>query len=300
MGSGNLASAANSSAFGRSSSATHAGATAIGYQSETDRDNSVSVGNATMQKQIAFVAAGTMDTDAVNLSQLRSVVSAFGGGASISGNSFTAPTFVIQGNSYNNVRSAFDAVDQKLTTIASTPGTNGKSAYEIAQDNGFVGSQTEWLASLKGEKGEQGLQGIQGLQGLNGADGKDGINGVDGKNGIDGLNGKDGINGVDGKNGIDGLNGKDGINGVQGEKGQSAFEIAVNNGFNGTELEWLGSLKGDKGDTGAGESNPYIQVESNTSKQNHRRRQQEQMLLLLVLVQSHRGINLLASGWVIR
>ena len=29
-------------------------------------------------------------------------------------------------------------------------GTAGKSAYEIAVDNGFVGTETEWLESLKG------------------------------------------------------------------------------------------------------------------------------------------------------
>lgn len=32
-------------------------------------------------------------------------------------------------------------------------GSAGKSAYEIAVDNGFVGTETEWLESLKGEKG---------------------------------------------------------------------------------------------------------------------------------------------------
>lgn len=32
-------------------------------------------------------------------------------------------------------------------------------------------------------------------------------------------------------------------------KGLSAYEIAVNNGFEGTEAEWLESLEGDKGDT---------------------------------------------------
>ena len=31
------------------------------------------------------------------------------------------------------------------------PGTNGKSAYEIAVDNGFSGTEAEWLDSLKGE-----------------------------------------------------------------------------------------------------------------------------------------------------
>ncbi|MDR1905614.1 MAG: S1C family serine protease [Clostridiales bacterium] len=33
---------------------------------------------------------------------------------------------------------------------------SGKSAYEIAVDNGFVGSETDWLASLKGLSGSDG------------------------------------------------------------------------------------------------------------------------------------------------
>ena len=36
------------------------------------------------------------------------------------------------------------------------PGEDGKSAYEIAVDNGFDGTEAEWLESLKGEKGEDG------------------------------------------------------------------------------------------------------------------------------------------------
>ena len=35
-------------------------------------------------------------------------------------------------------------------------GVAGKSAYEIAVDNGFVGTETEWLESLKGAKGTNG------------------------------------------------------------------------------------------------------------------------------------------------
>ena len=60
-------------------------------------------------------------------------------------------------------------------------GANGKdsrSAYEIAIENGFVGTVAEWLESLKGR---------------NGIDGKDGLPGKDGKDGADGLPGKDGI-----------------------------------------------------------------------------------------------------------
>lgn len=67
---------------------------------------------------------------------------------------------------------------------------DAKSAYVIALEHGFIGSEDEWLASLKGAKGEQGEQGIPGVQGEKGQNGKDGTNGT---NGIDGTNGKDGI-----------------------------------------------------------------------------------------------------------
>lgn len=39
------------------------------------------------------------------------------------------------------------------------------------------------------------------------------------------------------------------INKLTTLRGYSAYEIAVINGFEGTEEEWLASLKGDKGDT---------------------------------------------------
>ena len=43
--------------------------------------------------------------------------------------------------------------------------TAGKSAYEIAVDNGFVGTETEWLESLKGDKGEPGADGYTPVRG---------------------------------------------------------------------------------------------------------------------------------------
>ena len=92
-----------------------------------------------------------------------------------------------------------------------TNGENGLSAYELAVQNGFTGTLTEWLNSLKG------------------ADGKDG---VDGKDGINGKDGADGKNGTDGKDGL------------------SSYEIALKNGFIGTESEWLESLKGKDGADG--------------------------------------------------
>ena len=33
---------------------------------------------------------------------------------------------------------------------------SGKSAYEIACENGFTGTQSEWLSSLKGANGKDG------------------------------------------------------------------------------------------------------------------------------------------------
>lgn len=41
-----------------------------------------------------------------------------------------------------------------------------------------------------------------------------------------------------------------GEQGEQGEQGKSPYDIAVENGFIGTEVEWLDSLKGEKGDIG--------------------------------------------------
>lgn len=47
------------------------GSVALGRSSVADRANTVSVGSATSQRQIVNVAAGTQDTDAVNLQQLK-------------------------------------------------------------------------------------------------------------------------------------------------------------------------------------------------------------------------------------
>lgn len=55
------------------------------------------------------------------------------------------------------------------------------SAYAIAVDNGYSGTESEWLASLKGEKGEQGEQGIQGEKGEKGDTGAKGDKGEDGE-----------------------------------------------------------------------------------------------------------------------
>lgn len=44
-------------------------------------------------------------------------------------------------------------------TSEGTPGSNGRSAYQIAVDNGFIGTEQEWLDSLEGPPGEPGPAG---------------------------------------------------------------------------------------------------------------------------------------------
>ncbi|MFB7890297.1 hypothetical protein ACFCZ3_19825 [Cellulosimicrobium cellulans] len=46
------------------------------------------------------------------------------------------------------------------------PGPAGKSAYEVAVDEGFVGDVVAWLASLVGPKGDPGATTIDGIEGL--------------------------------------------------------------------------------------------------------------------------------------
>jgi len=64
-------------------------------------------------------------------------------------------------------------------------------------------------------------------------------NGIDGQNGQDGAPGRDGTDGVDGRDGTDGRDGVDGQDGQDGQDGKSAYEIAVEHGYEGTEEEWL-------------------------------------------------------------
>ena len=63
-------------------------------------------------------------------------------------------------------------------------GKDGRSAYEIAIENGFVGTAAEWLESLKGRDGLPGKDGADGLPGKDGTNGKDGKDGRDGKDGV--------------------------------------------------------------------------------------------------------------------
>lgn len=76
-------------------------------------------------------------------------------------------------------------------------GADGLSAYQIAVANGYVGTEAQWLLSLKGDVGPQGPQGPQGIQGIKGDDGATGPVGPQGPQGIQGPAGPAGADGAD-------------------------------------------------------------------------------------------------------
>ena len=96
-------------------------------------------------------------------------------------------------------------IDEKIASVHDgadgKDGVDGASAYEIAVENGYTGTEAEWLTSLKGQKGERGEKGEKGNPG------EQGLQGVPGEKGDPGEPGKDGTNGTDGKNGVDGSDG---------------------------------------------------------------------------------------------
>ena len=200
-------------------------------------------------------------------------------------NGTTTTYEVTNGADGSNGRDGIDGTNGK-DGINGTNGTNGKSAYEIAKDNGFVGSEDDWLDSLKGEKGDNGSNGANGLNGkevvlrvtstmiqwkydtdtewndliplnsLKGKDGKDGINGSNGRDGIDGDNGKE----IELRNNSTYIQWRyigdenwynlievSSLRGVDGENGKSAYELAKDTGYTDTLEKWLESLKGSNG-----------------------------------------------------
>ena len=97
-------------------------------------------------------------------------------------------------------------------------GTDGKSAYQIAVEQGYQGSESDWLSSLKGDKGEKSNTGAKGNPGQDGADGKSAyaiavehgyedseekwLLSLKGEKGDTGERGEKGDAGVDGKDGF--------------------------------------------------------------------------------------------------
>jgi len=126
------------------------------------------------------------------------------------------------------------------------PGEQGPAGAD-----GLQGPQGE--PGPRGPTGAQGPQGIPGEVGPRGERGEKGDRGEigpKGERGEIGPTGPQGPKGEKGEAGNPGPEGKPGINGLNGPTGASAYEIAVANGFDGTESEWLDSLVGPAGKKG--------------------------------------------------
>lgn len=120
-----------------------------------------------------------------------------------------------------------------ISDLSGAQGIQGLSAYQIAVQHGFEGTEAEWLISLKGEKGETGPKGDKGNTGEKGDTGERGPQGLQGERGLQGIQGEQGEQGIQGPVGPKGEKGDQGERGPQGPQGQIGPQ-------------------GPKGDTGSG------------------------------------------------
>ena len=111
-------------------------------------------------------------------------------------------------------------------------GTDGKSAYQIAVEQGYQGSESDWLSSLKGDKGNTGAKGNPGQDG---ADGKSAY-AIAVEHGYEdsedewllSLKGEKGDTGERGEKGDTGLQGERGEKGDAGVAGKDGFSPIAN------------------------------------------------------------------------
>lgn len=103
---------------------------------------------------------------------------------------------------------------EKASTDAANAATNavrqakeagtfdGQSAYALAVQLGYTGSEADWIASLKGAKGDKGDTGAQGPEGATGATGPQGQQGPTGATGATGPRGPQGPQGPAGASAV--------------------------------------------------------------------------------------------------
>ncbi|MGF6259140.1 autotransporter adhesin [Paraburkholderia youngii] len=130
IGSGAAASS-GAVAVGQGAQATASSSVALGQDSVADRENTVSVGSAGRQRQVTNVAAGSQATDAVNVSQLTTVVDGLGGGASIdpTTGAVTGPSYQLSGGTYSNVGDALSGLDDRMNAADQAINDLARGAY---------------------------------------------------------------------------------------------------------------------------------------------------------------------------
>ena len=131
-------------------------------------------------------------------------------------------------------------------------GSDGKSAYQIAVEQGYQSSESDWLSSLKGDKGEKGNTGAKGNPGQDGAEGKSAyaiavehgyedseekwLLSLKGEKGDTGERGEKGDTGDRGLQGVPGEKGEKGDAGVAGKDGTDGFSPIANVVKNGSVI----------------------------------------------------------------
>lgn len=206
---------------------------------ESDNNRGVlSIGDKDKERRIIHVRAGVNDTDAVNVSQLKSVQS---------GLTDKGLTFVTN----DGERTA------KLGSKVTIQGTAKKADHEYTADNLTTEIDKDGNITILMDKdmsveklAVNGKPGTPGSIGVKGQDGQSGV-GIDGKDGISikGRDGKDGvtIKAVDGKDGTEGHIGLTGPAGTNGKDGTNAVDITVKNGYNTEAKDGKDGINGEKG-----------------------------------------------------
>ena len=143
-----------------------------------------------------------------------------------------------------------------ISDLSGAQGIQGLSAYQVAVQHGFEGTEAEWLISLKGEKGETGPKGDKGDTGEKGATGERGPQGLQGERGLQGVQGPKGDTGS-GLNIKGELDSEAGLpqEGVSGDAWLISGNLYVYVGENGNVVsnpKWsnVGSIQGPAGPTG--------------------------------------------------
>ena len=123
----------NAVVLGHNAKVTGEGGVALGAGSVADRANAVSVGSKDANRQIINVAAGTADTDAVNVSQLKDVKAEAGKHTTLSdGKNTTVTSTVKDGQTDYKVNVAGDLTD--ITSVA-----NGSAKLALNGEAGYAG-----------------------------------------------------------------------------------------------------------------------------------------------------------------
>uniref|UniRef100_UPI000AB5BD44 YadA family autotransporter adhesin n=1 Tax=Snodgrassella sp. CFCC 13594 TaxID=1775559 RepID=UPI000AB5BD44 len=140
----------NSNAFGYKSSVTVDNAVALGSESIADRANTVSVGNSTNQRQITNLAAGTEDTDAVNVAQLtQSAADTLNSANTYTDSQISANNIVINQRIDTNTQSITKIVNGEIG-IVKTDGTT------TTIDN----TGTSTIINVAGANGDRVISGV--------------------------------------------------------------------------------------------------------------------------------------------